>query len=287
MSRLTGKGAGSLADAYASIYEAKKEEMKGGDCTAASEKSKHNCAKKVCHEEFGEGTCVHGQHSFPDENGFVSHYDVEFSHGIEKAVPVSEMKVLEEGSHNEEAHEGMYDGEQLAEQSRPTGQQRAALRTARRQAAADLKATEVAAGGGQAGIDNALRQRYGGRMPSERQQARHSSRSLATRSVAATGRENLYRGGGGDAAMKDKGQTRDQVIAQGVKNFKAKQAAPAVKPVEPAKPVQPAKPTLNKDQQAVNKEYDRLRKSGDMAAAAAYGKKMAAAGASKSNFKMP
>ena len=65
MSRLTGKGAGSLADAYSSIYEAKKKEMKGGDCTAASEKSKHNCAKKVCHEEFGEGTCVHGQHSFP------------------------------------------------------------------------------------------------------------------------------------------------------------------------------------------------------------------------------
>ncbi len=45
--------------------------------------------------------------------------------------------------------------------------------------------------------------------------------------------------------------------------------------------------TLNKDQQAVNKEYDRLRKSGDMAGAAAYGKKMAAAGASKSDFKMP
>ena len=116
MSRLTGKGAGSLADAYSSIYEAKKKEMKGGDCTAASEKSKHNCAKKVCHEEFGEGTCVHGQHSFPDENGFVSHYDVEFSHGIEKAVPVSEMKVLEEGSHpTAEEHEGMYDGEQLVE----------------------------------------------------------------------------------------------------------------------------------------------------------------------------
>ena len=295
MSRLTGKGAGSLADAYASIYEGygkKKEEKKGEDCTAASEKTTHNCAKKVCHEQFGEGTCVHGQHSFPDENGFVSHYDVEFSHGIEQAVPVIEMKVLEEGSHNEEAHEGMYDGEQLAEQSRPTGQQRAALRTARRQAAADLKATEVAAGGGQAGIDNALKQRYGGRMPSGRQQARHSSRNLATRSVAATGRENLYRGGGGDAAVKA-GQTKDQVVAQGVKNFKAKQAAPEpAKPVQSANPVQSAKPvqsanTLNKDQQAVNKEYDRLRKSGDMAAAAAYGKKMAAAGASKSNFKMP
>ena len=39
MSRLTGKGAGSLANAYASIYEAKKEEMKGGDCTAASKRA--------------------------------------------------------------------------------------------------------------------------------------------------------------------------------------------------------------------------------------------------------
>ena len=121
MSRLTGKGAGSLADAYASIYEAKKEEKKKGeDCTAASEKTTHNCAKKVCHEQFGEGTCVHGQHSFPDENGFVSHYDVEFSHGIEKAVPVSEMKVLHLVEHPSEGHEGMYDGEQLTEA--PAGQ---------------------------------------------------------------------------------------------------------------------------------------------------------------------
>src|SRR6056300_2116109 len=114
MSRLTGTGAGSLADAYASIYEGygkKKEEKKGEDCTAASEKTTHNCAKKVCHEEFGEGTCVYGQHAVPDRHGFVSHYDVQFSHGIEQAVPVSEMKVLEEGSHpTAEEHEGMYDG---------------------------------------------------------------------------------------------------------------------------------------------------------------------------------
>jgi hypothetical protein len=49
-----------------------------------------------------------------------------------------------------------------------------------------------------------------------------------------------------------------------------------------------AKPSgLNKDQQAVNKEYDRLRNSGDMKGAEAYGRKMHSAGASKSNFKMP
>ena len=275
MSRLTGKGAGSLANAYASIYEGygkKKEEKKGEDCTAASEKTTHNCAKKVCHEQFGEGTCVHGQHSFPDENGFVSHYDVEFSHGIEKAVPVSEMKVLEEGSHNEEAHEGMYDGEQLDERISPQAQAAAARQ--RRADAAAIKATEVAAGGGQAGIDNALKQRYGGRMPSERQLARHSSGASASRSVAATGRENLYRGGGGDAAVA-KGLTRQQVMAQGVKNFKAKQAAPAPsKPVQPAKPAQPAKPQLSAQDQATNKEYDRLRSQpGGAAAAKEFGMK--------------
>ena len=44
--------------------------------------------------------------------------------------------------------------------------------------------------------------------------------------------------------------------------------------------------SLSSSQRAVNTEYDRLRKSGDMAAAAAYGKKMASAGASKSSFKM-
>jgi len=43
--------------------------------------------------------------------------------------------------------------------------------------------------------------------------------------------------------------------------------------------------TLNKDQQAVNREYDRLRKT-DPEAAAAYGKKMAARGAAKSDFKI-
>ena len=55
--------------------------------------------KKVCHEEFGEGTCIFGQHAEPDRNGFVHHYDVMFEHGVEKGMPITEMKVLEEGSH--------------------------------------------------------------------------------------------------------------------------------------------------------------------------------------------
>jgi len=62
---------------------------------------------------------------------------------------------------------------------------------------------------------------------------------------------------------------------------------PSAPAASPAPAARPAAPKLNTDQQKVNTEYDRLRKSGDMAGAAAYGKKMAQAGASKSDFKMP
>ena len=102
-------------EAYGSIYEGygKKKE---GECVDKEDKGKHNCAKKVCHESFGEGTCIFGEHAVPDKNGFVSHYDVMFEHGIERNVPVADMEVLEENDHpTSEGHEGMYDGEQIAE----------------------------------------------------------------------------------------------------------------------------------------------------------------------------
>jgi hypothetical protein len=121
-----------LGEAYASIqegYDKKKEEK---DCVSKSEKGEHNCAKKVCHESFGEGTCIFGEHAVPDENGFVSHYDVMFEHGIERNIPVADMEVLEEGSHNEENHR--YEGDQIDEQ-RLSGPQRRA-RQAQQQAAA-------------------------------------------------------------------------------------------------------------------------------------------------------
>jgi len=101
-----------LMEALASVYEGYGKKKKG-DCVSKSEKGEHNCAKKVCHEQFGEGTCIFGEHAVPDENGFVSHYDVLFEHGIEVDVPVNEMEVLEEGSHNEENH--WYEGEQISE----------------------------------------------------------------------------------------------------------------------------------------------------------------------------
>ena len=92
-----------LGEAYAAIQEGygKKEEKeeKEEDCVPKSEKGEHNCAKKVCHEQFGQGTCIFGEHAEPDRNGFVSHYDVMFEHGIERAVPTSEMEILVSESH--------------------------------------------------------------------------------------------------------------------------------------------------------------------------------------------
>jgi len=127
------------------------------------------------------------------------------------------------------------ENEQLDERISP--QASAAAARQRRDDAAAVNAAELKAGGGQTAVDNALKARYGGRMPSQRQLARHSSGASATRSVTATGRENLYRGGGGDAAVA-KGLTRQQVMAQGVKNMEAKPTAaapaPAPRPAAPA-----------------------------------------------------
>ena len=116
MERLTGKQAQSLMEAVAAVYE-----KKGEDCVPKSEKGTHNCAKKVCHEEFGQGETIFGQHAEPDENGFVSHYDVQFEHGIVENVSVEDMEVLtlvEHGGHSKKktmvAHTEL-EGEDLQE----------------------------------------------------------------------------------------------------------------------------------------------------------------------------
>ena len=70
-------------------------------------------------------------------------------------------------------------------------------------------------------------------------------------------------------------------------NTVANKAQPAAqKPPTAQEKAYGPRSTLNKDQQAVNREYDRLRKS-DPEAAAAYGKKMAAAGAANKDFSIP
>ena len=96
-----------MMEAYASIYEKK------GNCVDKKDKGAHNCAKKVCSEQWGEGETIFGQHAVPDENGFVSHYDVQFEHGIVENVSVEDMEVLTMEGHYKEGHR--YEGEQLDE----------------------------------------------------------------------------------------------------------------------------------------------------------------------------
>ena len=112
-------------------YKAKGTKKKGGkevpncvkeeeiqekkDCVKAEKKTMHNCAKKVCSEQWGVGECVYGQHAVPDAEGFVAWYDVMFEHGIEKGVDVSTLEVLEEGSHGEHVE---HQGQELTEKKK-------------------------------------------------------------------------------------------------------------------------------------------------------------------------
>ena len=101
----------TLMEAYASVYEGYGKKKKG-DCVSKSEKGDHNCAKKVCHEQYGEGETIFGQHAVPDENGFVSHYDVQFEHGIVENVSVEDMDILAMEAHGEHVE---HEGETIAE----------------------------------------------------------------------------------------------------------------------------------------------------------------------------
>jgi len=74
-------------------------EDKSPDGVDAGAVDKHNCATHVYHESWGEGQAITTMHADPDEHGFVEWYDVLFDHGIEKGVPVAEMKVTKEMSH--------------------------------------------------------------------------------------------------------------------------------------------------------------------------------------------
>ena len=65
--------------------------------------SQHLCAKEVKHEEFGYGETIFGEHAIPDENGFVSHYNVQFEHGIVENVSVEDMNVITMVEHPEHA----------------------------------------------------------------------------------------------------------------------------------------------------------------------------------------
>ena len=132
MDRLTGKDAQLMMEAVANVYEKKR------DCVDKSKKTKHNCAKKVCSEQWGEGTCVPEHHTLL-EDGTVTHYDVVFEHGLERMVPVEELEVLVTEMHEHAAMEG----ESLDENRN----QRGAAARANRQAAAAAAAAQGNSGG--------------------------------------------------------------------------------------------------------------------------------------------
>ena len=76
-----------------------------GKISKREKKSKsHDCASKVKHEEYGAGECMKEKHDL-DESGNVTHYDVLFSHGIEKNVPVENLEVVKEGVHEHVIHD--------------------------------------------------------------------------------------------------------------------------------------------------------------------------------------
>jgi hypothetical protein len=118
MEKKHGKGASALDIVKAEI---RKKHGKGAikeakkDCVKAEKKTMHNCAKKVCSEQWGVGECIYGQHAIPDAEGNVAWYDVMFEHGIEKCVDVSTLEVLEEGSHGEHVE---HQGQELTEKKK-------------------------------------------------------------------------------------------------------------------------------------------------------------------------
>ena len=62
----------------------------------------HQCATHVEHAIFGSGETVSGQHTLVQEDSgeyVVSHYDVEFEHGLEEMVSVSELAITKQESH--------------------------------------------------------------------------------------------------------------------------------------------------------------------------------------------
>ena len=76
-----------------------------GKISKREKKSKsHDWAAKVKHEEYGVGECMKEMYDL-DENGNVAHYDVLFSHGIEKNVSVENLEVVKEGVHEHVIHD--------------------------------------------------------------------------------------------------------------------------------------------------------------------------------------
>ena len=91
-----GGGGGMMGESYITEgHKGKKKKKKG----------EHYCASHTEHFKWGRGRCISESHAEPDRYGHVAWYDVEFNHGVERGVPVSEMKILmgEDHTHMKEA----------------------------------------------------------------------------------------------------------------------------------------------------------------------------------------
>ena len=78
------------------------KKVSGEDIEEAAPGYMHDCASKVVHEAYGEGTCIPEQHTLVKEGNkhVVTHYDVKFENGkVVKDIPVNELKVITSSHH--------------------------------------------------------------------------------------------------------------------------------------------------------------------------------------------
>lgn len=79
-----------------------KKEASDLDTKNATQVLKHDCASHITHEQWGYGECIKGEHTLvesADGEGYVTHYDIMFEHGVEFDVPVEDLTIIKESSH--------------------------------------------------------------------------------------------------------------------------------------------------------------------------------------------
>ena len=87
-----------------------KIEAKGMTTKNVKKMVKHDCASHVMHEKWGRGECIPEMHTIvetSDGEGYVTHYDVMFGHGIEQNVPVESLVIEKKQMHEHAVHEAL------------------------------------------------------------------------------------------------------------------------------------------------------------------------------------